>query len=67
MAALHGARERLQADVVGAAVAAEGDELVVAAILPRLQGAEGGLTPQIVAEAFSKALWMKQSFQAVYG
>ena len=44
VAALHGAGERLQADVVGAAVAAEGDELD--ALLERaalLQGAEGGL------------------------
>ena len=41
MAALHGARQRLQADVVGAAVAAEGDELDVVvdgALL--LEGAE---------------------------
>ena len=44
VAALHGARERLQADVVGAAVAAEGDELdVLVDLALLLEGAEGGL------------------------
>ncbi len=44
VAALHGAGERLQADVVGAAVAAEGDELdAVLELAALVQGAEGGL------------------------
>ena len=44
VAALHGAGERLQADVVGAAVAAEGDELdVLLDLALLLERAEGGL------------------------
>ena len=59
MTALHGARERLQADVVGAAVAAEGDELdVVVELALLLERAEGGLDAHSVAAEFSKAVWM---------
>ena len=44
VAALHGAGERLEADVVGAAVAAEGDELDALLELAALaQGTKGGL------------------------
>ena len=71
VAALHGAGERLQADVVGAAVAAEGDEasLVVGGDLALLLQRPGTRPRrrEAVAAAFSKALWMNGTFQAVYG
>ena len=66
MATLHGAGQRLEADVIGAAVAAEGDELVgIVDLALTLQGVVGASTPEMVAAAFSKALWMKLPFQAV--
>ncbi len=59
MAALHGAGQGLESDVVGAAVAAEGDELIgLVDLTLALQYAVSGSTPPQVAAAFSKAVWM---------
>lgn len=61
MAALHGARQRLEANIIGAAVAAEGDELIGAVDLALLlqrpvsglhaRAGGGGILEGVVDEA----------------
>ena len=71
MAALERAGERLEADVVGAAVAGEHDERD----RPVLRAARRGVasaryalsTPLATAAAFSNATWIQGTFQAVVG
>ena len=70
MAALEGARERLQADVVGAAVAREDDDrdVLVGGSACRRRSARCALsTPLATAAAFSKATCSQGTFQAVVG
>ena len=66
VAALHGARQGLEPDVIGAAVAAKGDELHLLLSLPCLRSDRYMVSmPEAVAAAFSKALCIQGTRQAV--
>ncbi len=68
VAPLHGAGEGLEANIIGAAITAEGDELPrLIQLAPLLFMARYAVsTPEMVAAAFSKALWMKLSFHCCF-
>ena len=70
MAALEGARQRLEADVVGAAVAGEDHDRDVLVLRQRVAPAKRalrGLDAAATAAAFSNATCIQGTFQAVVG
>jgi hypothetical protein len=67
MAALHRARQGLEPDVIGAAVAAEAMNFTSLSIFPCFFNERYMVsTPDMVAAAFSNAVWIQGILQAVY-